>query len=128
MTREKRLHVQTFSGIDPTRDMQKDIPNYRILKLMMGWHDERLFAVGTISANHRMLLLDISIPRPGESTPITVHELAQLPGLSYGDEFTERLSDEKGEKYVLIAALGGANRRTIYRVSIADLDTAAVHT
>lgn len=94
--------------------VQLDIKNYRVLKLIMGRRDEKLYAVGRPLASHRMLLLEITMPRPA-STEVSVRELAPLPGLSYDVEFTERLSDEREENYVLIASLAGANQRAAIR-------------
>lgn len=84
---------------------------------MMGWNDGKMFALGTTSANQRMLLLEMTVPR-GEAEEVCVRELAHLQTLSYHEEFTETLSDEQGEKYVLIASLGGANRHAIYRIRL----------
>ncbi|KAK7751369.1 hypothetical protein SLS62_006625 [Diatrype stigma] len=60
------------------------------------------------------------------SGEVDVLEIAQLEGLSYDDEFTERLceGDSDGDGgggggYVLVAALVGANRKAIYRVPLA---------
>jgi len=105
--------------------VQTDIKNYRVLKLMMGWHDEMMFALGRPSASHKMLLLEMTVPRPG-AEEVSVRELAQLPGLSYDDEFTVRLSGEQGEKYILVAALVGANQRAIYRIRLSGPEIPAL--
>lgn len=115
VTREKRIQFSSFIGAG-TVDVQKDIPNYRILKLMMSSRDDRLFALGSTSAKHKILLLELKVPQSGGD--VTVMELAQLPGLSYGDDFAEMMSDENGEKYFVIAALLGTNRRLVYGVSL----------
>lgn len=98
--------------------IQTRINNYRVLKLMMGWDDEKMFALGTPPASHKMLLLEMTIPRSG-TDKIYAKELAQLPGLSCDDEFRGMLSDDKSEqRHVLIATLAGANQCAIYRVPL----------
>ncbi|KAK5993766.1 hypothetical protein PT974_07203 [Cladobotryum mycophilum] len=119
VTREKRIHFQTFNGDDPILNQQKDILNCRILKLINGQHDERLFALGTTSANHRIKLLEIGIPQPG--VELSIQELAQFPGLSYGDDFTGVVSDDNGKTFVLVATLAGANGRKLYKVDISNV-------
>ncbi|RDA93444.1 hypothetical protein CP533_2659 [Ophiocordyceps camponoti-saundersi (nom. inval.)] len=111
VTHEKRLHIQKFSGTDSSREVQKDIPNYRVRRLLIG-HDGRLFALGTTAASYRMLLLEIRVPN--QESELVVRQLGQLPGLSYSDDFCEMLSDGQDEKCILVAAL----TRTIYRVAI----------
>ncbi|KAF4585780.1 ankyrin repeat protein [Ophiocordyceps camponoti-floridani] len=120
VTREKRFHVQKFAGTDIGREVQKDIPNYRVCRLLMGHCDSRLFALGTMSANHRMLLLEMRVPQP--EADLEVRQVAHLPGLSYNDEFSEMLWDEGGEGYILIAAL----TRTVYRVAIPRAEPVSV--
>lgn len=83
---------------------------------MMGWDDKRLFAVGKRSANHKMLLLEMTMPGPAKKILIT--ELAELPGLSDDDEYAERLSFSGEEKFILLAALMNDKRRAIYRFRI----------
>jgi hypothetical protein len=123
ITREKQLHIQNLTEDDPTPAIHKDIRHYQVFKLMRGWHDDKMFALGRPSASHRMLLLEMTVPR-STAEEVSVRELAQLPGLSYNDEFTERVSDEAGEMYVLIAALAGANQHTIYRVRLPEPEMA----
>ncbi|KAJ5759042.1 hypothetical protein N7520_006198 [Penicillium odoratum] len=121
VTREEMLHIKSLNPEKLFRSATADIHTYRILKLMMGWDDKRLFAVG--KRYHRMLLLEITMPglRRNE-TPITkeisITELAELPGLSDDDDFTERLSSQGDEKFILLAALTNDNRRAIYRFRI----------
>ncbi|KAK0630326.1 hypothetical protein B0T17DRAFT_636267 [Bombardia bombarda] len=122
VTREKRLHIQNLMPNSSTTAFHKDIKNYRILKLMMEANDEKMLALGTTSANHKLVLFELTVPR-SDTDEVCMRELAQLPGLSYNDEFTERLSDGTDEKYVLIAALVAANRRAIYRVRLSGQDT-----
>jgi len=118
VTREKRLHTQSLMADAVMPAVQLDIKDYRILKLIMGRRDEKLYAVGRPLASHRMLLLEITMPRPA-STEVSVRVLAPLPGLSYDVEFTERLSGEREDNYVLIASLAGANQRAaIHRVRL----------
>ncbi len=128
VTREKHLHIQKLADDELTPTIHSDIKNYRVLKLMMGWHDDKMFALGTSSANHKMLLLELTMPR-ASTDKVSVTELTPLPGLSYEDEFAERLSgEERGEKYVLIAALTGTNKRAIYRVRLPGLPLPATST
>lgn len=94
----------------------RDINNYRVLKLMMSSQDDSMFALGTISANHNILLLQVSIPDPGDD--FEVREVAQFDGLKYDDSFTVNLSEEAGERHVLVAASVTGTRRTIYRVRL----------
>jgi hypothetical protein len=124
VTREKRLLVQTFSGTDRTRDRQHDVKHYRIVKLL-GGSEDRLLALGTTSANNRMLLLQIGLSRPEEGIrgDITISEIAHLPGLAYGDEFAARLTQEtqggKDIELVIIAVQVATSRhRNIYRVEL----------
>lgn len=84
---------------------------------MMGWKDQKMYALGTTSTNQRMLLLEMTVPQ-SEAEDVCVRELTPLPTLSYDEEFTEMLSDEMGEKYVLIASLAGGNRHAIYRIRL----------
>lgn len=126
VTREKGLHIQKLTP-DDTRiaiadpvDIHRDIPNYRVRKLLMAWHDDRMFAVGRTSANHKMLLLEMAVPREQTGPHVVIRELAQLPGLSADDEFVVGLSDEEGEQYILVAVLAGVNRRAIYRIRLPE--------
>ena len=121
VTREKRLHIQDLKDDDSSPAIHKDIKNYRVLKLMTGWHDGKMFALGRRPANHKILLLEMTVSQ-AEVWEVSIGELCQLPGLSYGDEFTERLfGDEQGKKYILVAALvGAANQRAIYRVPLPE--------
>jgi len=78
---------------------------------------DRLYALGTSSAHQRLLLLELTVPQSLVGN-ISVREITNLPGLSYNDEFTQRISEETGEKFVLVAALVAPNRRAIYRVRL----------
>ncbi|KAH8697600.1 hypothetical protein BGW36DRAFT_169975 [Talaromyces proteolyticus] len=117
VTREKQLYIRNIIENDPSAAIEKKIKNYRVLRLIMGWRDEKILALGTPSASHKMFLLEMTVPR-SENDSVSVTELTQIPGLSYDDEFIEMLSDESGEKYVLIAALAGAKQSTIYKVHL----------
>lgn len=116
VTREEMLHVRSLDPESKIQSAAADIHTYRVLKLMMGWDDKRLFAVGKRSANHKMLLLEMTMPGPAKKT--LIKELAELPGLSDDDEFAERLSFLGKEKFILLAALTNDNRRAIYRFRI----------
>lgn len=85
----------------------------------------KIYALAVPNASHRVVLLEmrVGINSSGE---VAVREIAQLEGLGYDDEFTERLCEHEenggggggGGGYVLVAALVGANRRAIYRVPL----------
>lgn len=116
VTRQKHLHVQSLASGGPSPGVHKDIRHYRVLRLMVGSND-RIFGLGTTSANQRLLLLELIVPR-SPTGDISVREICNLPGLSYDDELTQKISEERGEKFVLIAALVAPNRRAIYRVRL----------
>ncbi|KAK3335227.1 kinase-like domain-containing protein [Cercophora scortea] len=143
VTRQKRLHIQDLRETEtPTTDpttttttgagveaIHCDIKNYRVLKLMMTSRDDKMYALGTSTASHKILLLEMTVPRRGDvETELGgggvggIREVAQLTGLSYNDEFVERLAEGKttgeGEGYVLVAALVAQNRRAVYRVGL----------
>lgn len=84
---------------------------------MMGESDERMFAVGRRVANHKMLLLEMTMPRPGVNH-ISVREVAEIPGLAYNYEFTERIFYGQEESYVLLAAIMSGNRCGIYKIGL----------
>ncbi|CAI7603511.1 unnamed protein product [Penicillium glandicola] len=117
VTREKQLHIQSLAEVDKTAGIQADIKNYRVLKLMMDKSDKKVFAVGRRAAHHKMLLLEIAMPTPHAKT-ISVTELAEIPGLTYRDEFAERVVHGEGESVVIIAALMSANRCGIFKISV----------
>jgi hypothetical protein len=116
ITREEMLHIRSLDPESTIQSAAADIHIYRILKLMMGWDDKRLYAVGKRSANHKMLLLEMSMP--GQTRGLLVKELAELPGLSDDDAFSERLYFQGEKEFILIAALTNDNRRAIYRYQI----------
>lgn len=113
ITREKRFQIQRFYDSIPTHELQKDIPTYRISRLLTNKPDGRLLAVGTKQAKHQMLLLEIQV-----EPKLLIEERARLPGLSYGDDFSAVLSDTGPDQCVIIASLAGASRRIIYRVKL----------
>ena len=116
VTREKQLHIRSL-GQGDTSAAKVDIKNYRVLKLMMGENDEKIFAIGRRAAHNTMLLLEIAVPTP-EETRISVTELAELPGLTYSDEFAERVVHSEEESVVILAALGGADQCRIYKITV----------
>lgn len=75
-----------------------------------------LYALGTSSANHNVMLLEI--PIPDRSGNFEIKELAQLDGLKSGDKVAVKFSEDDGEKYILVAALVGGSKRTVYRVRL----------
>ncbi|RDA86581.1 hypothetical protein CP532_5986 [Ophiocordyceps camponoti-leonardi (nom. inval.)] len=113
VTQERRLHILKISG-DRSRDIRRDIRDYRIRRLLIGHRhgDRKLYALGCKTTSHRMLLLEIIIT-PVEAE-LVVRQLGQLPNLSYSDDFSQMVSDEGEDKYILVAAL----TPTIYGVAI----------
>ncbi|KGO69019.1 hypothetical protein PITC_078440 [Penicillium italicum] len=117
VTREKQLHIQSLAKENTKSAIKFDINNYRVLKLMMDKHGDKMFAVGRRAAHHTMLLLEI--PMPGsQETKISVIELAEIPGLTYSDEFSERFVHGEEESTVILAALMGANKCRIYKITV----------
>lgn len=110
------MHIRSLEQGD-TRAAKVDIKNYRVLKLMMGRNDEKIFAVGRRAAHNTMFLLEIAVPTP-EETSISVTELAEIPGLTYSDEFAERVVHSEEESVVILAALMGANQCRIYKITV----------
>ena len=80
------------------------------MKVLTSWEDDKIFALGTQSANNKMLLMEFAIPRPDEKVEITT--LTPLHGLSYGEEFVATLPSQTEERYLIISTLRG----TIYKV------------
>jgi hypothetical protein len=119
VAREKRLYIQHLGDDDNTQPIQQDFKRYRIFKLIMSWNDDKMFALGALSANHKIFLLEISVPRAG-SVEKPIKELGQLQGLSDNDEFTIRLSREENDNYVLVAGLVSSDRRAIYRIRVSS--------
>ena len=118
VTRQKRLHILHFGEPDNSKDIQRDITNYRLLQLLVDRRNDanNLYALGTTAASHKVLVLELS--DPGKGKTVSIREVGQLSGLAYGDEFAARLSHEDGELYVLVAALVGASRRIMFRVTL----------
>jgi hypothetical protein len=119
-----RLHIHRDETSDQTTSITKVIKNYRVHRLMMEWNDRILFALGTASGNQRMLLLKISLPL-SDADNVSIKEIAQLPGLSYDAEFTERLSTENDIKYVLIASVERGSRHVIYKICLSGEEPAS---
>ena len=96
MTREKRLHMETFPGGGgrATRNEQLDVKGHRLLELLAA-DAERVLALGTRTGGQRVLLLELRIARrlgPDGPARISVRELVGIPGLSHGDKFVARLA------------------------------------
>ncbi|KAK1752733.1 kinase-like domain-containing protein [Echria macrotheca] len=114
--REKRLNIQGLAREDPGARIDKDIKHCRVLRLLID-PDDRIFALGTALAHHKLLLMELMGVRSPEGD-ISTRIISLLPGLDHSDQFTQRIVTEAGEKYVLVAALVGPNRRAIYRVQL----------
>ncbi|KAK8115137.1 hypothetical protein PG999_007206 [Apiospora kogelbergensis] len=110
ITREKHLHVRSVRREDVSRDVQTIVKGYRFVKVLTSWEDDKIFALGTQSANNKMLLMEFALPRPEGEVEVTT--LAPLQGLSYGEEFAATLSSPTDERYIIISTLRG----TIYKV------------
>ena len=123
VTREKQLHVQDLAGDKLTPHSTVEIKQYRVLNLTID-ADDRIFALGTYAAHHRLLLLEliVSLSTPGAGS---VREITHLPGLSYNDEVTLRVSNAAGERFALVAALVRPTRRAIYRVRLESATTSS---
>ncbi|KAL2826296.1 kinase-like domain-containing protein [Aspergillus cavernicola] len=117
VTREKKFHIQNIGAQDLTGPIRRDIKKYRILRLMIGSCDEKMYALARESTNYRMLLLEMTVPR-SINDELCPRELAHLPDLSENDQFTERLCDTDREKCILIAALVGRDQCAVYRVGL----------
>lgn len=121
VTREKRLHIQTLqatSNFSKFKPSQNDIKNYRIVRIMLSNNDARIFAVGKPVASHKMLLLEL-IERPHKKLrDFSVEELVSIPGLAPKDEFKERLCEDEGETFVLLASLSAEGQRAIYKIRV----------
>ncbi|KAK8089253.1 hypothetical protein PG997_004214 [Apiospora hydei] len=88
------------------------VKGYRFVKVLTSWQDDKIFALGTQSANNKMILMEFGIPRPEED--VEVATLTALHGLSYGEEFAATLSQQAEERYIIISTLRG----TIYKVAL----------
>ncbi|PFH57340.1 hypothetical protein XA68_15196 [Ophiocordyceps unilateralis] len=110
VTHETKLEI---FGCDPDCKVDKDIPKYRVRRLLLADRNRKFFALGASSTNHRMRLLEIQMPR--RDAELSVKALGQLPGLRYeDDDFSEMLFEDGDEVLILVAALN----RKIYRVSV----------
>lgn len=111
------LCIQNLDEGDNSQAIQDEVKNYRILKLMTGWDQGKMYAIGRHLASHNMLLLEVRLPQV-EFSGIFVRKLAKLAGLSYNDQFVGTVSNIQRGKYILVAALMSANQRAIYKVQI----------
>ncbi|KAJ6441394.1 ankyrin repeat protein [Purpureocillium lavendulum] len=119
VTREKRFHIQKFEGSDASLELQREIPKYRISKLLPSALGPRgrLLAIGTAQVKQQMMLLEIHF-----SPTLNAQPLASLPRLSHGDDFDAIFSDRSPDPCVIVASLTGASRRVIYRVKLPPID------
>ncbi|KAL4927346.1 protein kinase family protein [Aspergillus undulatus] len=117
VTREKRLHIHNMAAKPSFKPIQQDIKNYRVLKLLAGLKDDKLYAVARQSANHRMLLVVMTVPRSNTDV-LQITELAQLGGISEDDPFTVRIRDTDSQTSLLISAVVGSARPAIHKVEL----------
>lgn len=122
IARRETLYIENLN-FQHSVAITSDIHNYLILRLMMARDDSRLIALGKRLTSYKMLLLEISLPSR-EDRHAHIKELAELPGLSEDDDFTEQLCFERGENvslrdnFVLLAAFTKEKKRVVYRVEI----------
>ncbi|KAL4742688.1 hypothetical protein BDV11DRAFT_210919 [Aspergillus similis] len=122
VTREKQLHIQDLAAEDTTAPIQKDIKQYRLLKLLINFQDDKLYAVARQPLNYRLLLLEMTLPQ-STGDKLCFRELACLPDIAKDDQFVERLREVEGGGCFLIASLVGSGRRAIHRVGFDDSAT-----
>ncbi|KAJ3495583.1 hypothetical protein NLG97_g3291 [Lecanicillium saksenae] len=116
VTRGKRFHLQRFDQYAPLKDDQRDIPDYRIAKLFNSGPNGRLFAIGNLSVKQSMMLLEVSL-----SPSLVVRELIKIPGLVSGDDVAAVAVESAEKTLIIIAALTGASRRVIHKISVPRL-------
>lgn len=122
VSREKNLYKLDFPdavGLNEPKHLHKTIHKYRILKIIVSKHDDRLLALGTKRANHRIVVVEISMPNSRD--PLGFKELAQLPRLFDYDDFTVRLVDGETNRHLLVAALVEPDCYAIHKVLLPDL-------
>lgn len=122
ITHKTALHRQHFlKELSPVNFTGK-ILNFKIRKLIPGWSDDELFALGTKSVEVGMRL--VSITTPGPKNKVVVTEIAKIPDLSLQDEFAVKMPDPgstvNDDKFIIIASIGPdrLHRRTVYRANI----------
>ena len=76
-----------------------------MLRACVSPSEDTIYALGTTSANHKMILLCIGFPKREDK--LSVNKVASLPQLTdrVGVSFT--IYEEHEESYALIAALNG---------------------
>lgn len=122
ITHKKTLHRQHFQDGKSPVNFRGEIPHFRVHKLIPGWSDEELFALGTRSVEDTMRL--VSITTPGPRGKVVVTEIAKLADFYQQNELTvsmpEAGSTVNGAKFIIIASIGPdkLRRRTVYRVNI----------
>jgi hypothetical protein len=119
VTREKQLNIQDLATEGTTAPIQRDIKQYRLLKLLINSRDDKLYAVARQPINYRLLLVELTLPRSTEDK-LRFTELACLPDLAKDDQFTQRLREVEGGGCILIASLVGSGRPAIHRVRFDD--------
>jgi hypothetical protein len=112
ITREKRLHIHHFDSSEYGKNVEKDVKHYRLLMACVSPSEDRIYALGTASANHKMILLGIGVPQ--RENKLSVNKVASLPQLTDGVGVSFTIFEEHRESYALITALNGM----IYRVKL----------
>lgn len=116
VAREKQLHIRGLSSyaLERPSNVLSYIRNNRVVKVLMSQDDRTIYAFGTNSANHRIAVFKIEVQRLEDDDSVKL--IANLPGLSHGDEFTAALSTNKQDHYILVSTLLG----DIYKVRLVD--------
>ncbi|OHF01259.1 serine/threonine protein kinase [Colletotrichum orchidophilum] len=129
VSRETRLFTVDILGGRPPQATNrtrypKTIEDYRLLRVMVDQKDDTIFALGTQSDGGPILLLEI-ITRPETRAPVTVRELAQLSSLSENDDFTGTLVGDNGNSHILVTALVGPNRHSVFKIVLSGRHAAS---
>lgn len=122
ITHKEYFHRQHLLVKNAAMNFSSNIPNFKVRKLIPGWSDDELFALGMKSLDATMRLVSITTPDPKKKA--VVHEIAKLPNLYQHDECVVALpapgSTINGAKFIVVASIGPdkMHRRTVYRVDI----------
>ncbi|KAL4945255.1 hypothetical protein BDV06DRAFT_45168 [Aspergillus oleicola] len=117
VTREKQLHIHDMAVNNNTDSIQVDIKNYRVMKLLIDLEDDRLYAVARQSANYRVVLVRMTIPR-SNADDIRPTEIAQLEDFSEDDPFTMRITETGRQTSLLISSVVSSGRPAVRKIEI----------
>lgn len=122
ITHKNFFHRQHFQDGKSPLNFTGEIKHFKVHKLIPGWSDEELFALGTKSVEDAMRL--VSITTPGPKNKVVVTEITKLDNFYQHHELTVALpeagSTVNGAKFIIIASIGPdrLQRRLVYRVNI----------